>query len=288
MEFLLTLGDSTGWHIIATPGTRLWVEKFATIMKLKPDIEARHKRWPRIFFSLKDSGRHGLAGDLPISGWRVHDLWFLRFWDHQACPDIICEIGDDGNYQLEMLRMQKALYIIYLQLQEKGGLPLHGALVERDGKGILLAGPGGSGKSTSCLRFPLPWRVLSDDQLLVVRDAGKNYLAHPLPTWSNYFLQRPKQEWNVQDHVRLAAIFFIEQAKSDEVLPIGQGRAAAFINYLTADVSCTTLWNMSGEEKRQLKSKIFDNSCELTKTIPVYMLRISLNGRFWEEMEKVL
>ena len=297
--YLLRLGDGNSWHIIAMPGTRLWAEKFATIMQLKPDGQNQYSRSPKMFFSLKDSGKHGhgepnnlidskIEGALPRSGWKAHDFRSLQFWSHQASPDIICEIGNESNHELDIIRMWTVLYIIYLRVQASGGLPLHAALIEREGKGILLAGPGCSGKSTLCRRLPRPWRALSDDQTLIVRDEHKTYLSHPIPTWSDYLWQRAKPRWNVERYIPLKAIFFIEQARYNQVVLIGQGQAAVFINYSSTDV-CRAIWrNLSNKEERKLKKKIFDNSCQLARAVPAYILHTSPNGRFWDEMERVL
>ncbi len=299
IAFTLKLGDGSGWQIIASPGTRPWAKKFATIMKLKADEQDRYNKWPRMFFILRHSGEDGLAepinligskiGEgLPRSGWKAHDLRSLRFWYHLAVPDIICEIGNDGNHELDIIRMWTSLYIIYLRVQDSGGLPLHAALVERDGKGVLLAGPGGSGKSTLCRRLPRPWRALSDDQSLIVRDSQKRYLAHPIPTWSDYLLRRSEERWNVEYCVPLTAIFFVERARCDEVAPIGQGKVAVFVNHSSTDVCRPIWWDLDVEKKRAVRKKIFDNSCQIARAIPAYMLRISPTGRFWEVMQEVL
>jgi len=202
--------------------------------------------------------------------------------------DVICEIENERNPELDIVRMWTSLYIIYLQVQESGGLPLHAALVERDGKGILLVGPGGSGKSTLCRRLPRPWCALSDDQALIVRDARKRYLAHPIPTWSDYLWQRSERRCNVEHHVLLAAIFFIKQAGCDKVIPIGEGEAAAFINYSSTEVSRPIWCDLDVEEKWTVKMKIFGNACKLARAVPAYILHAGLNSQFWDEMEKVL
>ncbi len=297
--FLLKLGDGSRWHLLADPGTSSWIQKFAMIMQLKTDDQDGHSKYPRMFFTLRYSGK-GEPGELinlmsskieenlPRSGWKAHDLRSLRFWSHRAVPDIICEIENESNDELDIIRMWTLLSIIYLRLQDSGGLPLHAALVGREGRGVLLAGSGGTGKSTLCRLLPRPWCALSDDQALVVRDDRKRYLAHPIPTWSDYLWRRSQRRWDVEHYVPLAAIFFIEQARSDEVVPIGQGQAAVSINHSSTDVCRPIWWNLDAEEKSTIKKKIFDNACQLARAIPAYILRISLTGRFWKEIERVL
>jgi len=64
---------------------------------------------------------------------------------------------------------------------------VHGALMERNGRGILLCGPSGIGKSTTARRMADEgFRVLADDCFLLRRDGGGKYWARPLPTWSVY------------------------------------------------------------------------------------------------------
>ncbi len=297
--YSLRLGDGSCWLIIATPGTTSWVEKFARIMRLKTHEGDRHTNRSRIFFFSNNSGKEvnlepiHLIGsiaeeELPKRGWEAHDLQFLRFWAHREVPDILCELGNEVNQDLDIIRMWTSLYIIFLRVQDLGGLPIHAALIERDGRGVLLAGPGGSGKSTSCSRLPHFWHALSEDQALIVRDDIKSYLAHPCPTWSDYFCQRPQRRWHVERLVPLGAIFFLEQAESDEVIPISQEQAAVFINYSSTEVRRTISWDLSDEAERELRVEIFENSCQLARAIPAYIFRISLSGRFWELMEKVL
>ena len=64
---------------------------------------------------------------------------------------------------------------------------VHGALMERDGRGVLLCGPSGIGKSTTAGRMAAEgFDVLADDCFLLRRDAKGKYWARPLPTWSIY------------------------------------------------------------------------------------------------------
>jgi SynChlorMet cassette protein ScmC len=184
--------------------------------------------------------------------------------------------------------MWLALYPIYQSVQEAGGLPLHAALVSREGIGVLLAAPAGSGKSTCCSRLPAPWETLCDDETLIVRDEQNHYLAHPFPTWSDYIFRTSERTWNVQDSVPLPVVFFLEQAPTDEVIPMGEGQAAVRFNQLATEV-CWRHWHrFDCKRQRRLKQRLFHNASEFAKAIPAYRLRASLNGRFWEQMERVL
>jgi SynChlorMet cassette protein ScmC len=148
--------------------------------------------------------------------------------------------------------------------------------------------PGNTGKSTCCRQLPHSWRALCDDEALIVRDDNRKYFVHPFPTWSDCLYQRSEKTWNVQQHVPLSVIFFLEKAETNEVIPIGQGQAAIFINQSATQV-CQRSWiNLDQQEESALREELFDNACELAKEIRVYKLRVSMNGRFWEKIEEVL
>ena len=295
-SYLLKLANGQRWHIIPTEGVRRWVKRFARIVQLKA---CEPNGYPKLIFiqseSRKDWFRERTGSEapdifkgFPRGAWKSHNLRALTLWSHREVPDVICEMGTVKRHDLDIIRMWLALYPIYQRAQDSGGLPLHAALVERNGIGILLAAPGDTGKSTCCRRLPPPWRELCDDETLIVRYALKRYRGHPYPTWSNYLYQRSRRTWNVQRHIPVSAIFFLEQAKIDEAVPMGQGEAAAF-TYQSAIQVCRRNWrNMGHYEERDLKERLFKNGCELAKAVPAFKLRVSPNGQFWNEMEKVL
>jgi SynChlorMet cassette protein ScmC len=224
---------------------------------------------------------------LPAHNWKVQDVERLRFLFHDDVQDIICDIGGKDEKILEIIKMRGFLFPIYERTSNRGGLPLHGALIEMGRKGVVLAAPGGKGKSTCCRRLPPPWHFLCDDETLVLRDHPKQYLAHPFPTWSEYILHQSERTWNVQRYLPLCAVFFLEQSETDEVVPLGQGQAAAFMNGSSMQVYHQRAIFLSREEERALKKRLFDNACELARAIPAYILRASLRGGFWEKMEEV-
>jgi len=167
-------------------------------------------------------------------------------------------------------------------------MPVHAALVEWEGKGILLAAPGDTGKSTCCRRLQPPWRVLGDEETLVIRDHDGSYLAHPFPTWSDIYERGLKKSWDVQRSVPLSAIFFLEKSEKIEVAPIGRGQAAMQLNRLAREKVTRSWWGEDPEEVTQFNGTIFGNACELIQQVQSYILRTNLTGRFWEAMENII
>jgi hypothetical protein len=45
---------------------------------------------------------------------------------------------------------------------------------------------------------------------------------------------------------------------------------------------------MKKEEITTCRTKIFSNAWDITSSVPCYILRHSLHGEFWKEIEKVL
>ncbi|MEK7397557.1 MAG: SynChlorMet cassette protein ScmC [Candidatus Poribacteria bacterium] len=297
----MRLANGHGWYITATEESRTWVDRLANIMELET---CEVSEYPKLIFvrgnSSKNHAEETLCNDalsikqFSMNGWELHDLGATRFWIHHDVPDVICEIGYkkdckyDCDYEYDIVKMLQSLYPIYQRELNSGGLPLHAGLIERKDKGILLAAPGGTGKSTCCRRIPPPWHPLCDDETLIVFDGMGQYIVHPFPTWSERIQKRSERTWDIQQHIPLSAIFFLEQAKNDEVISIGQGQAAILINQMANQVCYRNWKNLDLEKQALFRKELFSNSCELAKKIPAFILRVSLSGQFWEEIESVL
>ena len=96
------------------------------------------------------------------------------------------------------------------------------------------------------------------------------------------------KSWDIQHSVPLRAFFFLEQAESDEVIPLGVGHAAVSLYQSAAQISRKFRRGLDDETKRRSAKLQFDNACNMAKSIPAFTLRASLHGRFWEEIEKTL
>ncbi len=299
---------------MASGETLPWFERLATIMGLK---SAESEEYPRLIF-LDNS--HDVERPLclplnrmgiPKSGWKRNDLNSIQLYSHNNVPDIICQFGNNGGDNIDIIRMQQAINPILDRLLITGGLPMHAGLVELNGRGIILAGQTGTGKSTSCRRIPHPWKAMCDDEVLLVKDHRAQYTAHPFPTWSEYVIDMfpklsnpviglPERElerkdicdkdatWDVGQSVPLSAIFFMEQAEEDDVVEIGQGQASMYVNDSAADRYKRYWKYMEKEEEIYRRNLLFDNACALAGQIPCFTLRMSLTGEFWKLIEVFL
>ena len=117
---------------------------------------------------------------------------------------------------------------------------MHGALAELDGIGVILAAPGGTGKTT------------------------------------------------VQNAVPLKGMFFLSQAVGDRVEPVGPGHAVSLLVSCAEQTSSLMARGLSKEETRAQHLERFNNLCALARVVPTHILRISLNGTFWQEIEQTL
>lgn len=202
--------------------------------------------------------------------------------------DLVCQLSDIRSFDSLYIHLMKVSLAVVRQIQKEGGVLVHGALAEYRNRGIILAAPGGTGKTTASYRLSFPWKSLCDDTTLIVRDSRDHYWAHAWPTWSRFLDEKQGGTWATQQPIPLHAIFFLVQATEERVEAVGSGKAAGLLIQAVEQVS----WSMSkGLEKNQvrdLKLERFNNICKIAGSIPVYLLYMSKNGSFWKEMEQVL
>jgi SynChlorMet cassette protein ScmC len=285
------LSDGRSWGIQPGKDTGVWADEFARLLGLKPlrdlpDETIRLERLPPP--SGTDDGcvraPHVCAG----TGWHLRTSPFMELWHHPVLREIICRLHDTQDFLQVKEQMRCALFPVYDLTVRRGGLPLHGALVKQGGRGVLLVGRSGVGKSTACRRLPPRWNVLGDDLALAVRKTGGGFAVHPLPTWSAVGQDSEMRRWDIQRGVRLSAIFFLTQADEDELIPAGRAMASVIL----ADAAMTIFRSVRVQEqsleKKLLGGNAIANAAAMANSIPSYILRLSLTGHFWEKIESVL
>jgi len=303
--FTLQLGDGNHWLIGHIPAANKWVEKLASMLHLHPgtgdaanlmvflegntplervkQLVGPESDW----VSLSTKAQRLVA---PDSGWIVLNNRYLKLWYRMDSPDLVIELktplGRNNGYD----GIRLALQFVFRQSIQKGGLPLHAALVEHQGKGVLLVGTSGTGKSTCCRRLSPPWKARCDDEVLLTLAPDGRYLAHPFPTWSDYLLQREEDalKSRSQDPSPLDGIFFIEQSASDECLLEDPSKALIEVIIASQIVLHRHLWYCDPEEASNIRAAMFTNACNLVHQIPAFRLRVSLTGSFWKQIEAAL
>lgn len=287
----LQLDDGTRWLLRPKAGTEEWLGRFASIMGLA--MRAGSMPGRILTFYRAKSARPGrtpgfrIAPDHGGGVWDFRRLPGVSLRDGKPGQNVACILPNGGDAATGVETMRHLLLPLYLDVLGRGGFPVHAALVQRDGRGFLVAGRSGIGKSTCCRRLPPPWKGLADDLALVIRESSGGYRAHPLPTWSAVRSGRGGT-CDAGYSVPLEAVFFLDQSGSDEAVPIGTGMAAAGCSQSIMQVlQSVGPINLSGDT-RSVATRVFENAAAFSMAVPSYLLRVSLAGRFWEEIEAVL
>ena len=94
--------------------------------------------------------------------------------------------------------------------------------------------------------------------------------------------------WDVEHAVPLKAIFFLQQAHQDRVEPVATGQSVCLLVELAEHTSWSMSHRLGKDERRAIRLQRFENICSLVTTMPCYRLHLSLNGAFWEAIERVV
>ncbi|HOD35458.1 MAG TPA: SynChlorMet cassette protein ScmC [Syntrophales bacterium] len=225
---------------------------------------------------------------LPAEEWKIREFHNMVFFQHPAVREVICETDSEEELPLRVYQMRRSLLPVYIDAMLTGGLPVHGALVEIEGSGVILAGSSGAGKSTTSRRFPPPWSVLGDDLCLVVRGASGEYRVHPLPTWSAFGGNGGSGVCHSGLSVPLRAVFFLAQSQEDCCLDLKRSITALSLSRSALEVFRSIDFEFPRREEASVKKALYESAASIAMATPAYHLCLSLTGRFWEKIEEVL
>jgi SynChlorMet cassette protein ScmC len=209
-------------------------------------------------------------------------------WYHVTSDDagnLTCVVSAPPTHPGLLRAMRSVSAALNRQVERRGGVLLHGGLIERAGEGVILAGQAGVGKTTASSRIPPPWRSLSDDATLVLPDDQGTYWAHPWPTWAKLIDPGVVLRWDVQQSVPLQAICFLAQAPTDSLRVLPPAQATCLLVQSAGQVP-SSMWLLERPDQvRCQRLRLLDNIAALAGAVACHELQVSLTGAFWELIE---
>jgi signal peptidase I len=178
--------------------------------------------------------------------------------------------------------------VIAHMAQKRGGILVHGGLAEFRGEGIILAAPGATGKTTASDRLSAPWRALSDDAALIVRNADDCYFGHAWPTWSRFFFKGPGGSWKTEYGIPLKSLVFLSQSPENALEDLNTSQAAAMLIESTAQANMVFNRRLTTAGIHENHLEQFAIVCRVVNFLPTYHLHLSLTGNFWTLLEESL
>ena len=283
-QFYLKLSDGSKWGFNSAPELKEWFSIFARIMSLKKD----NSDVDYLFNIRPKNGREIPAGvDESWDSFRQSGAYTI--WSKKGEKQFLIEINKEfiDHPEIRVINMWSTLKALYKFYAENGGGPVHSGMAALNGKAILIAAPGGTGKSTSIRRLPDYWKKMCDDTTLIVKK-DDNFFVHPMPTWSDHLWEHNFTTFDTSRGFPLAAVFFLKQSGTDKVTPISRPEGIQLLLSSVKQVFQTYVDKLKDNEKSEMTMKLFDNTCNIVGKTPCYRLEATLNGDFWEEIEKVL
>jgi SynChlorMet cassette protein ScmC len=296
--YSLSLADGTVWTFLAAEDQafNFWIDEFAHILKLNPAVfSGRPAR-------KKSAAFRGLVRFVPLVKNRVpegpDESWSsysqgsaYRVWVSPAANEAVLEIEQAfiDHPEIRYIYMSAALRIVFRHsLLSGSGCSFHAASAAFKGSGIIITASGQTGKSTCYNRFPAPWAPLSDDTALAVKTASGHFAVHPMPTWSDYLRAKKRSTFETGTAFPLKGLFFLKRGDRDDVERVSPAIAAGMLQRLSREAWSSFLGRLQKDEKKRLDQALFDACCAVANTTPAYLLRATLHGEFWREIEKVL
>ena len=193
----------------------------------------------------------------------------VSFSDHASPPE-----------ELESNRwrgVRKLLFLGFIPRMLGGELAMvHGALLERDGRALLLCGPSGIGKSTTAQRLAGRCRILADDCFMLERTAG-GYRARPLPTWSTYLFDQERMTVCDARQCLPVSRLLILGREAARYTPLAPRMALLGCANAFTDMVKWHAFRLSRQLTEELTSRALDAARRLVDELPCGALQLTLD-----------
>lgn len=228
-----------------------------------------------------------MSNSVPFK-WEFYDYYGMRIHVSEDGTMMIFQIRKEDTHKERIYNMWACVHPIYRSVLDHGGISLHAGMVGRNEMCVLVAAPGGVGKSTTCSRFPKSWVVHGDDEVIVIGNENGELIAYPFPTWSNFLIGKEPKRWHVTRGFAVKAIYFLYHSKINSVKQMSESKSAVLINQSARQI-VRRGWELSGEEKKKaLQKKVIDAAVRMAKSASCFELHLSQDEPFDDLIESSL
>lgn len=154
-------------------------------------------------------------------------------------------------------------------LENGGSFWLHAALAVRNGKGILLCGPSGIGKSTAAAALAEHYEIPADDCVLLTFCRGA-WHAQGVPAW-----KRPAGT-DCSCAAVLDAVYLLERGGRG-ILPLAREAAAPGLGSTFTSLLSRQMKPYPAQKRREALIRALEGMRHLVRELPVRRLSFSLN-----------
>lgn len=286
--YSLQMGDNLYWSIVDLLENDVLFSQFLKQWRL-PTSSIMHAH--KIFFVKGDENmfvelEKCLQRKLPRNGWTVcgcSNEYYL--WRYRQIPEYIFELIPEAieKNRLRFVFFDMLMPIYLSAIIEGKGLCLHAACIKNRERAFLLVGDSGIGKTTCCSRLPLDWQVLTDEEVVLVKDYSDRWIVFPIPNITNFL-----QSGNIRNYLRfygvpLEGVCFLRQGEQDCLQDIRTTESAQRL--CKSALSVMARYTKFLNSIRVLNISIFENACRIARNSFCFELTVSLRGYFWELLE---
>ncbi|OQB36212.1 MAG: hypothetical protein BWY05_01127 [Euryarchaeota archaeon ADurb.Bin165] len=221
---------------------------------------------------------------------RMIQNYYGKYLFFPDTPDIVVSLFPTAIHDAKARSMSfKTLTIaITYGMQNQGAIMLHTATLVRDNEAILIAASSGGGKSTTASRLIPPWHAPGDECCIVLPGDGE-YCVFALPTWSQVLEDTERKKmWNTQKSYKLKAFCVLVQDTYDAMEKIGKAQSIAAITGSARQATLIQLDKSGKDFNQDFFSGCYRTAEKMVQDIPAFILRTTLTGSFWEEIEHKL
>ncbi|TLU83387.1 MAG: SynChlorMet cassette protein ScmC [Chlorobium sp.] len=291
-SYRLSLSGSCGWQLQAVPELESWLQQFCRIMELQ---KSNDQKLPLLRCLTED--RYGYDRKTLSTNVGTHNIHSiiqfpavkLIFYNNRDIDAIICKEGIGSKTQgFSIEAMPYLLYPLHNQIISEGGLLMHAALAEHEGKAWLIAGKSGSGKTTCSNQLHGKWKSLCDDECLIVKNSSDGFSAWPLPSWNEFINNGNSIRACTTTHgFPLCGILYLEKGNDSNISSMNSALSTLSL-YYAALAKCIRYYQIyDGIARKNINGIMLNNTDYLARQIPVYRINPSYCNNIQELLEKI-